>query len=156
VDIAAWLRGLGLEQYEPAFRTNEIDDEPGEWSNARGTEVRRLAGGGKRIRTVGSAMRSYRRQRCRGVTPPDPGGERRLLGPPLDNSIGMARPATARMTGECSNPFPSGGVWREADFFLPDARTHPGLSEWSYHLIWSWTKYRSVASDVMASAGARE
>src|SRR6516164_11189272 len=49
-----------------------------------------------------------------------------------------------------------GGVWREADFFLPDARTHPGLSEWSYHLIWSWTRYRSVASDVMASAGARE
>jgi class 3 adenylate cyclase/predicted ATPase len=26
VDIAAWLRGLGLEQYEPAFRANEIDD----------------------------------------------------------------------------------------------------------------------------------
>jgi class 3 adenylate cyclase len=25
VDIAAWLRGLGLEQYEPAFRANEID-----------------------------------------------------------------------------------------------------------------------------------
>jgi class 3 adenylate cyclase/predicted ATPase len=27
VDIAAWLRGLGLEQYEPAFRANEIDEE---------------------------------------------------------------------------------------------------------------------------------
>ena len=25
VDIAAWLRGLGLEQYEPAFRHNAID-----------------------------------------------------------------------------------------------------------------------------------
>ena len=25
VDIAEWLRGLGLEQYEPAFRANEID-----------------------------------------------------------------------------------------------------------------------------------
>jgi class 3 adenylate cyclase len=25
VDVAAWLRGLGLEQYEPAFRANEID-----------------------------------------------------------------------------------------------------------------------------------
>jgi class 3 adenylate cyclase/predicted ATPase len=25
VDTAAWLRGLGLEQYEPAFRANEID-----------------------------------------------------------------------------------------------------------------------------------
>src|SRR6516162_5916219 len=27
VDIAAWLRGLGLEQYEPAFHANEIDGE---------------------------------------------------------------------------------------------------------------------------------
>ena len=25
VDIAEWLRGLGLQQYEPAFRANEID-----------------------------------------------------------------------------------------------------------------------------------
>jgi class 3 adenylate cyclase len=25
MDIAGWLRGLGLEQYEPAFRANEID-----------------------------------------------------------------------------------------------------------------------------------
>ena len=44
-------------------------------------------------------MRSHRRQRCHGVTPPDQSGERRLLWPPLDNSIGMPRPATARMTG---------------------------------------------------------
>jgi hypothetical protein len=34
-----------------------------------------------------------------GVTPPDPGGEWRLLGPPLDRSIDAPRPATARMTG---------------------------------------------------------
>jgi predicted ATPase/class 3 adenylate cyclase len=27
MDIAAWLRGLGLERYEPAFRDNEIDWE---------------------------------------------------------------------------------------------------------------------------------
>ena len=26
MDIAAWLRSLGLEQYEPAFRDNDIDD----------------------------------------------------------------------------------------------------------------------------------
>ena len=26
MDIAAWLRCLGLEQYEPAFRANEIDE----------------------------------------------------------------------------------------------------------------------------------
>jgi hypothetical protein len=27
MDIATWLRGLSLEQYEPAFRDNEIDWE---------------------------------------------------------------------------------------------------------------------------------
>ncbi|MGC2203769.1 MAG: adenylate/guanylate cyclase domain-containing protein, partial [Stellaceae bacterium] len=27
MDIAGWLRGLGLEQYEPAFRENDIDGE---------------------------------------------------------------------------------------------------------------------------------
>src|SRR4051812_22474713 len=26
VDIAAWLRGLGLERYEPAFRANDVDE----------------------------------------------------------------------------------------------------------------------------------
>ena len=26
MDIAAWLRSLGLEQYEPAFRANEINE----------------------------------------------------------------------------------------------------------------------------------
>ena len=25
MDVAEWLRGLGLEQYEPSFRANEID-----------------------------------------------------------------------------------------------------------------------------------
>jgi len=27
MDIGAWLRGLGLEEYEPAFRDNRIDAE---------------------------------------------------------------------------------------------------------------------------------
>src|SRR5439155_13756176 len=27
MDIAAWLRSLGLEQYEPAFRDNRVDAE---------------------------------------------------------------------------------------------------------------------------------
>ena len=27
VDVAAWLRNLGLERYEPAFRESEIDFE---------------------------------------------------------------------------------------------------------------------------------
>jgi hypothetical protein len=38
----------------------------------------------------GSAV-VHRRQRGGGVTPPDPGGEWRLLGPPPDNSIGVCR-----------------------------------------------------------------
>jgi hypothetical protein len=74
----------------------------------------RLSAGGKRIRTVGSAMRLHRRQRYRGVTPPDPGGERRLLGTPLDNSIDNAeagnssgRTASAVRAG-CRPPTASG------------------------------------------------
>jgi hypothetical protein len=27
MDVAGWLRGLGLEQYAPAFRDNDVDDE---------------------------------------------------------------------------------------------------------------------------------
>jgi len=27
IDVAEWLKGLGLERYEPAFRENEIDWE---------------------------------------------------------------------------------------------------------------------------------
>ena len=27
MDVVTWLRGLGLEQYEPAFRDNDVDGE---------------------------------------------------------------------------------------------------------------------------------
>jgi hypothetical protein len=27
MDVAAWLRGLGLEQYASAFRANDVDGE---------------------------------------------------------------------------------------------------------------------------------
>ena len=27
MDVAAWLRGLGLEQYAPVFRDNDVDEE---------------------------------------------------------------------------------------------------------------------------------
>jgi len=27
MDVGAWLRGLGLEQYAPAFRANDVDSE---------------------------------------------------------------------------------------------------------------------------------
>jgi hypothetical protein len=46
---------------------------------------------------------SHRRQRRRGVMPPDPVDKWRVLGPPHDDSIGMPRPATARMTGAPGN-----------------------------------------------------
>ena len=72
---------------------------PGGSAVREGPKVCRLPAGGKRIRTIGSAMRLHRRQRGRGVTPPDPAGGWWLLGPPLDNSTDSPRPATARMTG---------------------------------------------------------
>ena len=59
------------------------------------TEFARLCAGGDWIRNFSSAMRSHRRQRDRGVTPPDPGCEWRLLGLPPDNSIGSPRRADA-------------------------------------------------------------
>ena len=62
-----------------------------------------LSAGGKRIRTVGSAMRSHRRQRCHSVTPPDTGSERRFLWPPLDNSIGMPRLTGKSMPWRCAS-----------------------------------------------------
>jgi hypothetical protein len=27
MEVAAWLRGMGLEQYAPAFRDNDVDSE---------------------------------------------------------------------------------------------------------------------------------
>ena len=44
-------------------------------SAAQGPKVRRLSAGGEWIRTFSSAMRLHRRQRGRGVMPPDPDGE---------------------------------------------------------------------------------
>ena len=44
MDIAVWLRGLGLEQYGPAFRDNDIDGEV----------LRRLTGEDLRELGVGS------------------------------------------------------------------------------------------------------
>jgi len=70
-----------------------------QWDSPGKGRFARLRAGGERIRTFGSAMRLHRGQRGRGVTPPDPSCEWRLLGPPPDNSIGMPRPATGRMTG---------------------------------------------------------
>ena len=64
---------------------------PGGSAVREGPKVCRLPAGGKRIRTIGSAMRLHRRQRGRGVTPSDPAGEWWLLGPPPDNSTESAK-----------------------------------------------------------------
>ena len=38
MDIGEWLRSLGLERYEPAFRENEIDDNDPPEVDGRGPE----------------------------------------------------------------------------------------------------------------------
>jgi class 3 adenylate cyclase len=50
MDIAGWLRGLGLEQYEPAFRENDID----------GDVLRRLTA--EDLRDIGIASVGHRRR----------------------------------------------------------------------------------------------
>jgi len=50
MDVAEWLRGLGLEQYVPAFRTNDIDGEV----------LRRLTG--EDLRELGVASIGHRRR----------------------------------------------------------------------------------------------
>jgi class 3 adenylate cyclase len=50
MDVAKWLRGLGLEQYAPAFRDNDIDGEV----------LRRLTGGD--LRELGVASVGHRRR----------------------------------------------------------------------------------------------
>jgi class 3 adenylate cyclase len=50
MDVAEWLRGLGLEQYAPAFRDNDIDGEV----------LRRL--GGDDLRELGVASVGHRRR----------------------------------------------------------------------------------------------
>ena len=50
MDVAEWLRGLGLEQYAPAFRDNDIDGEV----------LRRLTG--EDLRELGIASVGHRRR----------------------------------------------------------------------------------------------
>ena len=63
MDVAEWLRGLGLEQYEPAFRDNDIDAEVLPKLTAEDlTGSRRHLG-----RASAQAARRYRRaSACRG------------------------------------------------------------------------------------------
>jgi hypothetical protein len=50
MDVAAWLRGLGLERYAPAFRDNDID----------GDLLRRLTA--EDLRELGVASVGHRRR----------------------------------------------------------------------------------------------
>jgi CRP-like cAMP-binding protein len=47
IDIGGWLRGLGLGQYEAAFRENEIDDTRVSFSDAAPQQTRKHAKTGK-------------------------------------------------------------------------------------------------------------
>src|SRR5215467_9206087 len=50
MDVAEWLRGLGLERYAPAFRANDIDEEV----------LRRLTG--EDLRELGVTSIGHRRR----------------------------------------------------------------------------------------------
>src|SRR3979411_519947 len=56
MDVAAWLRGLGLEQYAPAFHANDIDGEI----------LRRLTA--EDLRELGVASIGHRRRLLDAVT----------------------------------------------------------------------------------------
>ena len=56
MDVAEWLRGLGLEQYAPAFRDNDIN----------GQVLRRLTA--EDLRDLGVASIGHRRQLLDGIT----------------------------------------------------------------------------------------
>jgi hypothetical protein len=71
-------------------------------------------------------MRAHRRQRDRGVTPPDAGGEWRLLGPAPDNSIGSPRPAVGAVP---------------VDYYAANDRAAIG---------WDFSEYGNLASKVAA------
>src|SRR5947209_20624041 len=50
MDVAAWLKGLGLERYEAAFRDNEIDRQVGTSLTADNLKAIGIGGGGHRPR----------------------------------------------------------------------------------------------------------
>ena len=73
MDVGAWLRGLGLGQYEQAFRDNDIDAEPAAELTADDLRELGVASLGHRKRLLaaiaalarGRPTRSLRRQRRR-------------------------------------------------------------------------------------------
>ena len=57
MDVAAWLRGLGLEQYTQLFRDNDIDGEILCGMTASGSE----GAGHQLLRPPPQALQRYRR-----------------------------------------------------------------------------------------------
>src|SRR6516165_1978801 len=73
MDVAGWLRGLGLEQYTPAFRDNDIDGEVLRRLTADDLRELGVASIGHRRRLLdaaGDALRSRGSARDRRRLPP--------------------------------------------------------------------------------------
>ena len=78
MDIAAWLRGLGLEQYEPAFLANEIDEKV--LPHLTSEDLREIRRGADRPSSA--AARRYRGTRRLGAHHRSHSGSLRRLGSP--------------------------------------------------------------------------
>ena len=68
MNVGDWLRQLGLEQYEPAFRTNEIDERVLPSLTAEDLKDLGVSSG----RASPPAARRHRRARRRCAVPPLP------------------------------------------------------------------------------------
>ena len=68
MDVAVWLRGLGLEQYEALFRENDIDAEV--LSDLTDGDLEKIGVSlGHRAHPVMRATMSATRRQCAGVRP---------------------------------------------------------------------------------------
>ena len=79
MDIAAWLRGLGLERYEATFRDNEID-----W-----LVLPKLTGDD--LKDIGVAAVGHRRKLLEAIAELS-GGSAELRGPPVSEEAGLSHP----------------------------------------------------------------
>jgi len=73
MDVAAWLRGLGLEQYAQLFRDNDIDGEI--LCGMTAEDLRELGinsfGHRRRLLNASAALRGFARKRHRCTKMPD-------------------------------------------------------------------------------------
>jgi len=68
MDVAEWLRGLGLDQYAPVFRANDIDEEVLRRLTAEDLRELGVASIGHRRRLL-DAIASRRDRRATGALP---------------------------------------------------------------------------------------